>query len=193
MAWCKMGFLIKPFLASFIFLYSTTLFAVPLKDDLMRIHATLIPKIMMMNYDFNKRLIDNTISIAIIYDNTEQKQEALALKRYLNAKYPGGFQNHKIKIVFLSYNKITFTQKHTLYYFLPTSKSQIKNVVAVAYKNKAFTFAYQEKDLQYGVMISVKISNKVKPILNIDALKATGISMRPILLKVAEIFFQPPS
>ena len=52
------------------------------------------------------------------------------------------------------------------------------------------TQIYNNEDLEYGVMLSVKITNKVKPIINVDALKETDVTVRPVLLKVAEIYFQ---
>ncbi len=178
------------FLIFIFFSMNTTLLAQHLKDNLMQIHATLIPKMLMMDYDFKKRLVDNTISIAIIYKNTQQKNDALALKRYLYAKYPNGFQGHKIALEFISYKKIPHTQKHSLYYFLPSSAQQIKKAVSIVNQHEALSFAYNDKDLKYGIMLSVKITNKVKPIINVDALKKTQVTLRPVLLKVAEIYFQ---
>lgn len=172
---------------------STHLNADHLKDDLLRIHATLIPKILMMDYDFKDRLVDNEISIAVVYENHPQKNDAVIIKRYFEAKYPDGFQNHKINIEFIAYDVIRSAKKHTLYYLLPSSEKQIKNVLAISQKQKAISFSYRGEDLKYGVMLSVKISNKVKPIINVDALKQTNVTLRPVLLKVADIFYQTSS
>ena len=169
---------------------TSTLLAEHLKDDLMRIHATLIPKIMMMDYDFKKRLVNNEISIAVVYENIQQKIDALALKRYINAKYPNGFQNHKINLEFISFKNIHLAKKHSLYYILPSSENAIRDVLNTTNKQEALSFSYNNEDLKYGVMLSVKITNKVKPIINVDALKETDVTVRPVLLKVAEIYFQ---
>jgi hypothetical protein len=164
-----------------------------LKDDLLRIHATLMPKIMMMDYDFKQRLVTDTISIAVIYDNEHQKMDAMPLQHYFKTKYPDGFQNHKIKLEFFSYKKIALAQKHTLYYLLPASKKNIEDALKVAYNQKALSFSYRDEDLKYGVMLSVKITNKVKPVINVDALKNTNVTLRPILMKIAEIYYQTSS
>jgi hypothetical protein len=164
-----------------------------LKDDLLRIHATLMPKLMMMDYDFQQRLVDNAISIAIVYDNNNQKMDVLALQHYLEAKYPDGFQNHKITLEFFSYEKIALAKKHTLYYLLPASEKHIKEALEVAHKQEALSFAYRDDDLKYGAMFSVKITNNVKPVINVDALKDTNVTLRPILMKVAEIYYQTSS
>jgi len=169
---------------------TSNLLAEHLKDDLMRIHATLIPKIMMMDYDFEKRLVDDKISIAIVYETVQQKNDALALKRYIDAKYPNGFQNHEIDLEFISFKNIHLADKHSLYYILPSSGEDIKNILNTTNRQEALSFSYNNEDLKYGVMLSVKITNKVKPVINVDALKETNVTVRPVLLKVAEIYFQ---
>lgn len=180
----------KTLLITCLFIFSLTLKADDLKDDLLRIHATIIPKMMMMDYNFEERLIDRSISIAIVYDNNHQKKDAGALVRYIKAKYPHGFQHHKITLEFYSYKKIASAKKHTLYYLLPASEARIKNALTVAQNQKALSFAYRDDDLKYGVMFSIKITNNVKPVINVDALKNTDVTLRPILMKVADIYYQ---
>jgi hypothetical protein len=187
-----MGILMKTLFIACVFSLCITsnLLAENLKDDLIRIHATLIPKIMMMDYDFKKRLVNNEIFIAVVYKNAQQKNDALALKRYMKAKYPNGFQNHKISLEFISFKNIHLANKHSLYYILPSSEKEIKDAIDICNKQDALSFSYNFKDLKYGVILSVKITNKVKPVINVDALKKTQITVRPVLLKVAEIYFQ---
>ena len=50
------------------------------------------------------------------------------------------------------------------------------------------TFSYLESDLKYGVMLSVKIGANVKPIINLEAIKANNITLRPILLDISLIY-----
>ena len=156
----------------------------------MQIHANLIPKIMMMDYDFSNRLVDDAISIAIVYENIQQKNDALELQRYMKVKYPDGISGHAIHLDFIAYKNVDLSLKHSFYYLLPSSEKNIKQALKVSNRQKALSFAYNSNDLQYGVMLSVKITNKVKPMINVDALKKTEITVRPILLKVAEIYFQ---
>ncbi len=178
------------FIYILLFNISLNLYAHDLKSDLMRIHANLIPKIMMMDYDFKKSLVNDAVSIAVVYENIQQKSDAQEIKRYIKVKYPDGFNKHKINIEYISYDNIQNASKHSFYYMLPSSEKNIRDALKITNRQKALSFAYDNRDLQYGVMLSVKITNKVKPMVNINALKATDIAVRPILLKVAEIYFQ---
>lgn len=176
-----------------VLIATVTLLSEQLKDDLLQIHATLIPKIMMMDYDFEKRLVNDEILIGVVYAGAKQKNDALALNRYIQEKYPDGYQKHKIRLEFIAYDVVHLVQKHTLYYLLPTVKKEIKTALKIAHQQEALSFSYRDEDLKYGVMLSVKVTNKVKPVINVDALKETNVSMRPVLLKVADIFFQTSS
>ena len=92
--------------------------------------------------------------------------------------------NYSSKILKKNIDNLT----SNLYYLFPANKDEIQKVLKVAKKTKALTFSYNEDDLKYGVMSSVFIASKVKPILNLDAIKSNNITFRPVLLKISKIY-----
>ena len=168
-----------------LFLVSTS-FALSINDSLLKIHATLLPKVYLMDYNFKNKIQNKTIVIAILYSNTTY-QSAKSLKEKIEARYPNGINKYKIVSKLVSYKKLATTQAN-IFYMLPASHELIEKSVKYAQKELALTFAYDKKDLNYGVMISLNISKKIKPILNLKALKINEIEMRPMLINISLIF-----
>jgi len=169
-------------------LLTSSIFALTIDDSLLKMHATLVPKIYLMDYKFKNKLVNNTITIAIVYKSSEYLS-AKSLQKKINNKYEKGIKSYKVSSKLVAYKDIE-DSKANIYYLLPTSKETIQKTVSVAKKNHALTFSYLKSDLNYGVMISLNISNKIKPILNLNAIKLNHINLRPILLDISTIFRQ---
>ena len=167
-------------------LFTLSLFGSNLNESLLKVHATLVPKIYLMDYDFTKKLVDNTITIAILYKKNDY-QSAKDLQILMKNRYKKGIKSYKVHPVLVSYADVGKTQAN-IYYLFPSSKKLIQKVVKRASLNNALTFSYQRDDLQYGVMISLNISKKVKPLLNLEAIRAHSISLRPVLIDISTIF-----
>ena len=170
-----------------------TTFASEINTSLLKVHATLFPKTILMDYNFEKKLYNESIVLALIYDE-HNKISAQLLKKKIEAKYQNSIHNYPLKVVLSSYsNALKKDLKATSYYLFPSHKKNIKALVALAGLEHSITFTYKNKDLEYGAMISTEIAARVKPIINIDALKREAISLRPILLKISKIYYQDVS
>lgn len=174
------------FLILFTLTYS--LFGVTINDSLLKIHATLVPKIYLMDYKYKEKIDNNSIVIALVYKDSDYKN-ALSLKNKIKLKYGGGIKSYKIEVKLIPYSKIDRSDAN-IYYLFPSTSENIKKVIQKANENQALTFSYLNNDLRYGVMASLKMGNKVKPLLNLDAIKLHNISFRPILLNISSIFSQ---
>jgi len=171
----------------FLFLLSlSSLLALGVNESLLKIHATLVPKIYLMDYNFQTKIEDNTIVIAIIYKEIDY-QNANTLKKMIEARYKDGIQSYKIKPIMSKYADIKNFNAN-IYYMFPSSKKEIKSVIREANMNNSLTFSYLKEDLKYGVMISLNVSKKIKPLLNLQAIKENDISIRPILLNISTIY-----
>jgi len=174
----------------FLLLLPLTLFTFEINNSLLKVHATLFPKMILMDYNFEKKLCDETIVLALIYDQQDQKSAQL-LKDEIEAKYHNRIYNHPLKIVLSSYKDALSKQLHaTSYYLFPSYKKSIKALITLAAQEHSLTFTYRNTDLKLGAIISTEIAKRVKPIINIDALKREEISLRPILLKISKIYYQ---
>ena len=141
-----------------------------------------------MDYKFKQKLYNNSIVIALLYDQRSYKS-AVSLKNKIETKYKNGIKEYNIKIKLLSYNKIADT-KANIYYLFPTDTKSIKQVVKIANSNHALTFSYLNDDLKYGIMLSLKVGNKIKPIINLSAAKSNEVTFRPVLLDISKIYIE---
>ena len=167
-----------------IMLMFNVLFAFNINESLLDIHATLVPKIPFMDYKFKEKLIKNDIIIVIFYDKINYKS-AKALKRKISVKYAKGIDGYDIKTKLIPYDKKRDI-KANIYYLLPSNKKNTKKVLRYAKANSAITFSYLKSTLYEGCMISLNIEKKVKPIINLEAIKSGNISLRPVLLDISE-------
>jgi len=161
-------------------------FAMPINDSLLKIHAVLMPKIYLMDSNFKEKLQNNSIEIAILYEPKNYK-DALSLKEKIDARYQHKIQSYNITTTLVSYADINSINAN-IYYLFPTDKSAIKSVIEKAKEVKAITFSYAKKDLKEGVMLSLEVDTKVKPIINLGAAKISDITFRPVLLKISRIY-----
>lgn len=166
--------------------FANILFSFSIDESLLKIHATLVPKISLMDYNLQERSIDNSLVIAIFYESVDYR-DALFLKKLIDTKYNQSIGSYKIKTKLVTYSENIDT-KANVYYFFPTDALNIKRAVKSANLNQALTFSYSKKDLQEGVMLSVLVGIKVKPILNLKAVKSSSITFRPVLLDISEIY-----
>ncbi len=184
----------KSFNMKLLILYFTlciSLFATTINDSLLQIHATLLPKIYLMDYSYKDKIDNNTIVIGILYNRVDYSS-ALSLKEKIDEKYTNGIKDYSIETKLIPYYQSN-KDSANIYYLFPTKTKQIKKIIKKANIEKALTFSYLKDDLKHGVMISLNIGSKVKPILNLSAIKTNEISFRPILLKISKIYSCRPT
>jgi len=175
-----------------LLLFTTSLiFATTINESLLKVHATLVPKISLMDYKFKEKIKNGTITIAIMYNNSEYK-DAKSLKKKIDARYKNGIKSFKVNSILAPYSSVSKTDAN-IYYLFPTDKKSIQMSIKQAYKNHALTFSYLTEDLKYGVMISLSISKKIKPILNLNAIRTNEITFRPVLIDISNIYVHNPS
>jgi hypothetical protein len=114
-------------------------------------------------------------------------KDAKLLKKQINSRYANGIKSFSIETKLYTYSDINRIDAN-IYYLFPSSKKSIQKAVQKAQSNKAITFSYLKEYLEYGVMISIDVSKKIKPILNLTAIKDNNIMMRPILLDISTIY-----
>ena len=176
----KMKFIIT------LLLLSSVVFASSINDSLLKVHATLLPKLYLMDYKFKSKLIKDTIKISLVYTSNDYKS-AESLKNKIYSRYANGLKSYKIDVKLIKYHNLK-SQTSNIFYFFPASSSEIKHAVSVAKKSNALTFSYLKDDLHNGVMISLAVGKDVKPILNLNAIKINNINLRPVLIDISIVF-----
>ena len=156
-----------------------------INESLLNIHAALVPKIALLDYDFAKKLENNAITVVLYYDN-HNYDSAQLLKQKIMDKYKDGLNERLISVKLASYANPE-TLKANIYYLFPTTQTNIKKILINLHETKTLTFSYSIADLDLGAMISIDIGAKVKPIINLHAIKDNNVSLRPVLLKISTI------
>jgi len=166
----------------------SSIFAFSINESLLKVHATLLPKIYLMDYKFKDKIKDNTISIAILYHENEYR-DAKKLKGLIQNRYRDGIKSYTVSPKLVNYKNIQ-TAEANIYYLFPTRSKEIREVVKKAATSDALTFSYQRDDLKHGVMISLNVSKKIKPLLNLEAIRTHKIALRPVLINISTIYSQ---
>jgi hypothetical protein len=160
-----------------------------LRDDLLRIHATLLPKTILMDYKFGQNLENNTILIGLLCRKTDIFS-AQKLRRYILEKYKDGIKGMSVDVKIINYNEVDRKWPSvSLYYFFPAAPQQIRAAMKKI-KKKRIVFVYDPQDLMYGAHIGLQIGRQIKPVLNVDALKANDITLRPALVRISALYYQ---
>lgn len=169
-----------------LLLFYSHIFALSIDESLLNIHATLLPKLALMDSNYKEKLNEGSLSIVVFYSRMNHASAKLLRKNILT-KYANGIKNHPIKVTLLSYHHLRHT-KGNIYYLMPADTKKIKEVLILAQKEKILTFSYLKDDLAQGSMIALSIGAKVKPILNLTAVKECKVSIRDVLLKISTIY-----
>jgi hypothetical protein len=158
-------------------------------NAVLKVQATILPKIVFMDYGFKEKIYDNKILIEIICD-THNNSDAIKFKQMIIDKYKDGINGYKIEIDIVNNidtNKVL--NKKTIYYLFPTTKSKIKQIINSLQYSNAIIFSFDKEDLFHGSNISIDIGKKIKPILNMSALKKKNISLKEALINISEIYY----
>lgn len=159
-----------------------------INHDLLKVESALMPKVILMDYNYKKRVVNNSISFVVLY-SSHNYVDAKKFKQLIENKYSSKLATYNLHVTLCSYND--FNNKPiqaTAIYLLPTNSKDIKKSIAYAQKNSILTFSYSEDDLSYGALISVRVDKRVKPIINPNSLKSYNIEFRAVLLKISDIY-----
>ena len=164
--------------------------AVGVSDDLLRIHANLLPKTMLMDYNFGQKLGKHGIVIDLVCKKNNQYY-AYKLKQYILDKYPNGIRNIPIDVRIIQYDNITekLQEPASMYYFLSAAPQQIRQALENIPAQR-LVFVYDPQYLQYGADIGLHVGRRITPVINVDALKKDNITLRPALVRISDLYYQ---
>lgn len=159
-----------------------------INNSLLEIHATIMPKVLLLQHNIQQNVTNNQINIIIAYEDNNYKDMKF-LKRAVEIKYPDGLSGYNIVIKSINYKELKECDRSTnILYIFPSSKNNIDNIIDLYKKCHTITFASQKEYLDHNAMISIDVGKKVKPIVNLNAVKASGISFKPVLLSISKVY-----
>lgn len=171
-----MRYIVWLFLVSLVFGYD---------QNRLMMNAKIFEKILLLDSDLDKKVaVDQRLDIIVFYDETEAN-DALRLKRFLETSAQNGFP-HPVGIKLVPYN--TFDKNSADAYFLLDAQglNSVRAVASHAITQGIVSFAYNYTYLGEGVMLSLKVDQKVYPLINPEAVMKSRINFKPILIRIAK-------
>ncbi len=158
-------------------------------DGLLKIHAALLPKTVLMDYQFERKLVDGAIVVGVVCEE-RGRFSAERLKEYISAKYPDGIRNYPIKVKKFYYDELPdSTSGATIFYLMPASETAVCAALELL-QDERLIFSFEPSDLRLGAVISIMVRQKVRPVINLDALRRRNISLRPVIMKISKMYYK---
>jgi hypothetical protein len=168
---------------AFFLLLPWLLFSQNIDTRLLEVEATLFEKILFLDYDIDKKLIQKSARLYVVYKTGSQKQIATMIAKFLDNRK---FHNTPLKASAVSIGQLKRLPAPTAYISV-LSQKEASQLSQIAIQNHRLLFAYHPKDIAYA-MISLQIDARVVPVINPATLKRGNIQLRPIIFKVAKIY-----
>jgi hypothetical protein len=147
-----------------------------------------MPKILLLEHHIEKKIKNNEIHITIAYEESNY-HDMKFLKKAIEDIYSNGISGYKIVVDFIDYNNFQKYNVNTnMLYIFPSSQANINKLIKEYKLCSAIIFASQKEYLKNNAMISIDVGKKVKPIINLDAIRSSGISFKPVLLSISKVF-----
>jgi hypothetical protein len=169
-----------------LFFTCNMLYAYTYDQKILQIHAKIAPRILYMN-ESKKPNASQILSLVIVYESGDVKA-AKELSNYINASYPNGLGDKTIKIETVSYASFKSAPENSLIFLLDAPDDKVTKIVNYAQKNRLMSMSYQADYLDKNVLISLYIGKTLKPYLNIEVAKKSGIVFSSTLMSVSKIY-----
>lgn len=140
-------------------------------EFLLKTQVDLVPKILLLDKDLRKKIINNTITLAIVYE-TNDEERAKLLQKFLQRKYHKKLfdLNFHIKLINVD-DFIKNPQNVTALYLLKLTPQHLKQLRAIIQKRGLYTFVYDKDDLRYGFLFSIDLQKRPIIFANKEVLK----------------------
>lgn len=153
---------------------------------LLTTHAVILPKLMMLDKNFDEKTVDGTVKFSIVYEE-EDKDTALWFTDIVRKNYHNRIGNHPFQVDIVSYNDVNLSLGATAYYAL-NSPSHLTELYKTASSKERIIFAYDLSSLSSseGALITIMNEKKTKIYLNKAMLSHYQVNFVPMFYQIAE-------
>ncbi|WP_323592096.1 hypothetical protein [Aliarcobacter butzleri] len=167
-------------------LFTISLFANSVyNENILDIQAKVFPKIIIADNNLENKLIDNKIALTILYEDIDYTTVQI-LKDKIEKNYET-LKDYKLEVKLLKYDEFKSSSFSTAYYFLLGNKEKIIQISNILSKNSRLSFAYDDNYLDFGVILGLKISQKIDIFLNLQSLKDSKIELQNSIFNLVKI------
>jgi hypothetical protein len=152
-------------------------------DTVVRIESKLYAKLIFLDYEVEKKLIDGKVRIVVLYDTPEHRQIA---RRFVQALDGMALFHHAVEATATEQARWKGRVADATAYIAVLAPASLQKVYGRIVEGGRLLFGYFPDQPDF-VTISITIGSRVVPVVNARLLKRSGIQMRPILFKVAKV------
>jgi hypothetical protein len=149
---------------------------------LVELQAMLYAKMLFLDYDIKKKLVDGVARFAVVYDTPEHARIARLFVEALEGKEVAGTP---VEAVAVPLEKVSSLKKSAVIAVL--SPETLARLADDLVEKGRLLFGYDVSAIPY-VAVTIEIGPRIVPYVNPAVLREEGIQMRPILFKVAKVF-----
>ncbi|MCW9023877.1 MAG: hypothetical protein OQK73_04270 [Gammaproteobacteria bacterium] len=153
---------------------------------LLRVQASIYPKIIMLDEELEKKKVGNEIVLNIMTAR-EDVLVAENLRGLIVEKYKTGLGGRELKVIVTEFEKLNLKTMSTAYILLRGSSEAHANVIRHASNMGRIVFSYSYNDFENNILISLHVKEKTYIYLNKSALHQYDIKFLPVFYKIATI------
>ena len=129
-------------------------------DFLLKVQLDLVPKILLLDKDFNKKIKGKTVTLAIVYEPYDE-DIAKMIQQFLKRKYQGRLFDYNFQIKLVEAQKfIQNPDNFTAFYILKLTQQHLAKIRDIIKKMGRYTFVYDRDDLRHGFLFSIDLQRR---------------------------------
>jgi len=169
-----------------VLICSSVVYAYVYDSLLLTTQATIFPKLIVLDQDLEKKLIDTSIIIGIVYEE-EDYITAEEIKKIIHKRFNGKVDKYTLKILLIPYKTLHENLDVTAFYALNSSENFSK-VFSFASQKQTILFSYDIANLtpKEGALITIMNENRTIIYLNTLMLSSYQIKFVDIFYQIVE-------
>jgi hypothetical protein len=168
-------------------LFCVTLQALEYDKILIKAHAKLIPKIVLLDKSIKEKLVDDKIKIMIV-SKSQDMESAKLLGKYIKELYKGTIANYPLELEYVDAKLIDMDAKASAVYLLSLPDENMQQIMQLIKKRGLMSFVYNLDGLSQGALISIRLESKTVIYFNKHAWQSDLINLRPGFFKVVKSY-----
>ncbi len=171
------------FLLSFLQMF---LFGYEYNELTLKAQATVFPKLLLLDQDISKKLVDNEVLLSIVYQKSDYR-EALRIKEFIEKQFAGTLGKYKFHITTQAYEEVHEGIKPTAYYILNAEDSKMQEVAQRGIDENLIVYTYDKQNFKNSILISLAIKDSTIIYLNKEMLKSYKINFLDALYQIVKL------
>jgi hypothetical protein len=167
-------------------LLTALLYGYAYNDKLLRVYAKIIPRIALMTHS-DESFPGNSIGICLLYEKGDE-EGARRLHDMMLAAYPDGLRYRTLELSLQPYDRHRSCRDSALLFLFDTDRAGMQPSLDFARSHGIPTMSYSSRFLDSGVMFSMHLGKTVRPYLNLEAAKESGITPDSLLIRISKIY-----